>query len=415
LDQKLQLGTEGYSPAVLRLLVRQAGKAASFKEASDDLRELARIAISPHHLGKLAERVGREWAAARDQDVQAFQKDELAATHAQPPQVATVMVDGGRVQTRADDETPGVTDPDWREVKVACCQTLSSPVHATDPQPQPPSKFLDPIQAARLAAEMKSRSRPARSRAKKAESPPPRRRRQGNKGTQRRRPVKLVRTVVASMAPSEIFGWHMAAEVQRRGLERAQRKGYICDGQKYNWSLYELHLVALGFVGILDFLHLLAYLYGAAQAVEGKGSASAWTLYEHWLRLAWAGRVAEVLAGLRAGCAKLGPAPPGCSEEDPRKVVAEARGYVENNRGRMDYPQYRRLGLPISSAPVESVIKQVNRRMKGTEKFWLEGGAEAILQVRAAYLSEDGRSERYWARPRPYAPAVGKGRLRPVA
>lgn len=64
---------------------------------------------------------------------------------------------------------------------------------------------------------------------------------------------------------------------------------------------------------------------------------------------------------------------------------------------------------------MESVIKQVNRRLKGTEKFWLEGGAEAILQVRAAYRSEDGRSERYWARPRPSAPAVGKGRLRPVA
>jgi len=415
LDQKLQLGTEGYSPAVLRLLVRQAGKSASFKEASEDLQELARVPISPHHLGKLAERVGREWAAARDQDVQAFQKDELAATHAEPPQVATVMVDGGRVQTRADDGAPGVTDPGWQEVKVACCQTLSSPVHAADPQPQPPAKFLDPIQAARLAAEMKARSGPARTRAKKAEPTKPRQRRRRRKGNRRKRPVKLVRTVVASMATSETFGWHMAAEVQRRGLDRASRKGYICDGQKYNWSLYELHLVALGFIGILDFLHLLAYLYGAAQAVQGKGSAQAWALYESWLRLAWAGRVPDVLAGLRAGCAKLGPAPPGCSDEDPRKVVAEAQGYVENNRGRMNYPQYRRLGLPISSGPVESVIKQVNRRLKGTEKFWREGGAEAILQVRAAYLSEDGRTERYWARPRPYAPAVGNGRLRPVA
>jgi hypothetical protein len=62
-------------------------------------------------------------------------------------------------------------------------------------------------------------------------------------------------------------------------------------------------------------------------------------------------------------------------------------------------------------APVESVIKQLNRRVKGTEKFWLTGGAEAILQVRAAYLSEDGRAERYWSRPRPYARAVGGGRL----
>ncbi len=81
----------------------------------------------------------------------------------------------------------------------------------------------------------------------------------------------------------------------------------------------------------------------------------------------------------------------------------------------MSYPEYRRLGLPISSAPVESVIKQLNRRVKGTEKFWVGEGAEGMLQARAAYLSEDGRAERYWSCPRPYARAAGVGRLRPVA
>ena len=35
--------------------------------------------------------------------------------------------------------------------------------------------------------------------------------------------------------------------------------------------------------------------------------------------------------------------------------------------------------------------------------------------VIAAYLGEDGRSERYWSRPRPLGPAVGTGRLRPAA
>src|SRR5205807_10361094 len=104
------------------------------------------------------------------------------------------------------------------------------------------------------------------------------------------------------------------------------RKGYICDGQQYNWSRYELHLVALGFIAILDFLHLLAYLYGAAQAVEGKGSSQAWARYESWLRLAWAGRTQELLVGLRAGGAKRGPPPPGCPDEGPRKIATEALG-----------------------------------------------------------------------------------------
>jgi hypothetical protein len=77
----------------------------------------------------------------------------------------------------------------------------------------------------------------------------------------------------------------------------------------------------------------------------------------------------------------------------------------------MEYPRYRRLGLPTSSAPVESTIKPINRRMKGSEKFWLNGGAEALLQLRAAYLSEDDRAVTYWSRPRPYARAAGSGRV----
>jgi hypothetical protein len=92
-------------------------------------------------------------------------------------------------------------------------------------------------------------------------------------------------------------------------------------------------------------------------------------------------------------------------------ILAGAARYVENNLTRMDYPRYRKLGLPISSAPIESTIKQFNRRVKGTEKFWLKSGVEAVLQVRAAYLSEDDRVERLWSLPRPHYRAAGRNRL----
>jgi len=227
--------------------------------------------------------------------------------------------------------------------------------------------------------------------------------------------VKLVKTVVASVATSEEFGWQVAAEVHRRGLHRAKRKGYVCDGQKYNWTLFEMHLVVLGFIGILDFIHLLAYLYAAAQASEGKGSEQAWGRYEKWLRWAWGGQVKELIKDLRQQSERLGEAPEGCAEEDARRVVAEALGYVRNNKERMDYPRYRMLGLPVFSAGVESTIKQVNRRVKGSEKFWLQGGAEAMLQLRAAHLSEDDTAARYWQQPRPEGRAVGEGRLNTAA
>jgi hypothetical protein len=404
------LGTEGYSPGVLRKAVRQAACAGSFREASDDLKALAELSISPSHLQRLGERVGREWRDARDAEVQQYREHRLPRGYAGPPATAAVMLDGGRYQSRAEGAGRGVTDPAWKEIKVACCQTYTAREHRSDPQPRPPAKFVDRTEVARLAAELKGHGGPAAGPPSPAQPRRPRRAR-----GERRQSRRLVRTVVATTRDTEAFGWQVAAEVHRRGLDCAKRKACLADGSHALWRLFELHLVAAGFIGILDFVHLLVHLYAAAGAAEGRGSDAAWGLYVEWIALAWAGQVVALLAALQVVQDRLGAAPRGAKEDDPRRVVAETIGYVRNNRERMDYPSYRRLGLPISSAPVESTIKRMNRRIKGSEKFWLTEGAEAVAQLRAAYLSEDDRVDRYWARPR-RGRAVGSGRLgRPPA
>ena len=49
------------------------------------------------------------------------------------------------------------------------------------------------------------------------------------------------------------------------------------------------------------------------------------------------------------------------------------------------------------TSAVESVIKVINQRVKGSEKFWSEPGAEAILQLRADYMSETEIMSGFWA------------------
>jgi hypothetical protein len=91
---------------------------------------------------------------------------------------------------------------------------------------------------------------------------------------------------------------------------------------------------------------------------------------------------------------------PSSAIQDPVRLASlqESLTYLQNNESRMDYPRYRRLGLPIVPALVESLVKEINWRVKGTEKFWNDpAGAEAILQVRAALLSEDDRLTSYLA------------------
>jgi hypothetical protein len=375
------------------------------------LKELAGLSISPAHLQRLTTRVGTEWSDRRDQEAQAYRGNTLPVGSASPARAASVMLDGGRLQLRDDDsaEAEGQRDSSWRELKAASVETWQSRVRAEDPQPRPPSRFLDPKQVSRLAAELKAKRAGGPAQASGTRGPRWKRRKKGRST----RPRKLVRAVLASLACSEAFGWQVAAEVHRRGLDRAASKACVRDGQQYNWSIWEMHLRPLGFLAVLDFVHLLVYLYAAAQAASGRGTEAAWALYHGWLHLAWAGEVAALPRGMRAEGERLGQPPAGAADDDPRRVVWEAIGYVGNNRARMDYPRYRRLGLPTSSATVESTIKRLNRRVKGTEKFWKEGGGEAILQVRAAYLSEDGRVNRYWAQPRPRGRAVGAGRLRP--
>lgn len=395
------MGVEGYAPALLRKIVSQGGRYA-FGEAAHNLEELAEQEISAQHVMRLTERVGAEWAAQRDREIEAFKQDHLARSHAQAPTAAaSVMLDGGRVQTREEPSGPGVKNPEWHEPKYGCFTTLDSKPSKTDPQPEPPNKYLDREGVPKLVRQIQS----VRGEAKTREQAQPsvRKKKKKNKRPSR----ELLRTVIATMAGVEEFGDQVAVEVYKRGLDLAARKACVGDGQKSNWSVWEKHLKEHGFIPILDFLHLLTYLYAAAQAQGGTGD-QCWERYAEWMTWAWQGQREALLLAINAAAARAGSPPDGAPETDPRRVIEKTQTYVTNNIDKMDYPRYRKLGLPVSSAPIESTIKQFNKRVKGTEKFWRSSAAEAVLQIRAAQLSRDGREERLWAMPRPYRAARHK-------
>ena len=82
--------------------------------------------ISPKQVERLTERLGCEWAAKRDHDVELFKQDRLPRQYTQAPAAAAVMLDGGRMLTRTDQGRPGVHQPAWREPKYACCLSLEA-------------------------------------------------------------------------------------------------------------------------------------------------------------------------------------------------------------------------------------------------------------------------------------------------
>ena len=145
------------------------------------------------------------------------------------------------------------------------------------------------------------------------------------------------------------------------------------------------------FVPVLDVIHVLGYLYPAALAVH-REPTEVWACYRRLATACWQGRTLEVIAALEAWLEEQGLVNAELEDSDPRQAVIDAARYLTNNLLRMNYPDYRRAGLTVTSALMESLVKEINYRAKGTEMFWNNPtGAEAILQIRAAALSEDDR------------------------
>ncbi len=373
-------------------MVSLAGRLKSFEQAAIALQIAATVSISGRHLQRLTQEVGTELAQQRDAQAARYRRRELPVRVAPAPALAVVEVDGGRLGTRQMGAGPGVHQAQPKEDKIACLVSMHSAVHATDPQPEPPPGFRDAPRVARLVRQFQALAAPPTDAAAppaSAEVPAPL-----APAERSGKPQCLVRTCVASLQNSRAFGPLVAAEAQTRGFYDAPRQAFLGDGQHYNWRIQRTWFPH--FVAIADFLHVLCYLYRAAWAV-GADEAARWQQFDAWMTACWQGRVGQVLEDLTAWQERWGRAPPQ-GLADAAAVVAEVLGYLRNNRPRMDYPRYRQQGLPVTSSLVESLVGEFNGRVKGRDKYWnRSAGAEAILQVRAAVLSEDDRLARYFA------------------
>jgi hypothetical protein len=378
-----------------------AARLDSFADAAFALTQTG-LPISTQHVRTLTQQVGSELVEQRDQQAQRG-RSKVAVRVAATPAVVAVEVDGGRLRTRAEDAGPGVHEHQNKEDKIACLVSLKSEVCAQDPPPEPPPSLLLPRRVQRLVQQMAGQAGEQADAAgpleKQAEQPSAPR----DPADEPWAPRKRLRTCVASMANSQAFGRMVAVEAKERDFYRAGRKAFVADGTAYNWALQQRHFAT--FVPIVDFLHVLCYVYRAAWALLAE-EAQRWQQYVQWLRACWQGRVAEVIEQLQDWQARVGLPPPGqeLPPTDARRAVAEALSYFSHNEQRMKYPEYRRQGLPVTSSLVESLVGEVNARVKSKQKYWNRGvGAEAILQLRAAVLSEDGRLDRYFAQ-RPGSP-----------
>ena len=394
------LNQRSYSPTVVDKIVTANAEQKSASKAKKILWKLAEIRISVSQIMEVSGEVGQELREHLEQQAQAYTDGTLEPQYAEAPNLVAVAPDGGRIMTRAE-AGRGVHGQAWKETKNACLLTMSSTPSEQDPHPELPKCFSDRPYVEQLVREVHSSTaaqppiletiplNPAEnepvmnSPARPSDNQPA-----TDQSNKKWRPTRLMRTCVSSMVSSDKFGPLVAGEAQRRGFYQAARRAFLGDGQAWNWTLHNNYFP--DFVPIADFVHPLGYVYDAAKILAPDDP---WLLYLRAVTTCWQGRVTEFLQELRVWQASH-PTPPDAKlpDDDPRSVIQTTVTYLEHNQARMDYPTYRRLGLPISTSMIESLIKEINFRVKGTEKFWNHPqGADQILQIRTASLSDDDR------------------------
>lgn len=362
---------------------------------------------------RLTRAIGQERVAGRDREVTAFAEMPLARKFdapagVEPPALAVVMVDGGRLQIRERstpsgepeavassefDEHPADAKGFWREDKVGTLLEMGSQVHAADPCPEVPPGFLDVLRIPILAREIGKVSARAEGDAGEAATVPPAVAAEAGRAAYEP-PEVGHRRVVASCRPWPLFAVMVAQAAHAAGFQKAARKAFVADGSANNWRLRARFFGS--FVAVLDFIHALSYVFAAATA--GRGFAAGWACYREWIGWVWKGEVAKVIEALGRRQEEVGEPDAGESETSVRSIVAKALGYLRNHADKMKYDEYRKEGLPITSSLMESAVKQMNRRVKGSEKFWCEQGAEGIVQLRADHLDDDAPLDDFWQR-----------------
>lgn len=191
--------------------------------------------------------------------------------------------------------------------------------------------------------------------------------------------------------PEEIIR-AMFDEALRRDPEKKRPWVVLLDGAEKQLDL------VLGFVlryrpdarVVLDFIHVMEYVWKAAHSFFAVGSKEA----EEWVAEQaleiLQGEAARVASGMRESIAsrKL--------KSEKCKAVEKCADYLEKYDTLLDYHSFLNEGLPIATGVIEGACRHlIKDRMDLTGARWRLKRAEAVLRIRS--LQSSGDLDSYWS------------------
>ena len=334
-DRALGIVGASLSPAVTRM-TGLVGARVSFEEGQALLGELAGVRVNTKQVERVAEALGAEIAADEQRHVHPVIDSEIPPTLYLGMDGTGVPIRRQELVGRAGKQADGSAKT--REVKL--CTVWSAEGRAADGTPMRDEGSVTYSAAIESAAQRDVDEQPS------------------------------------------AFAARVEREAKRRGFERADRQAVLGDGAPWIWNMADAYFPDA--VQIVDRFHVKQHLSDVGKAIYGPTSelAMQWGRQRH--DELDDGRLDALLQALRTHTA---------IHDEARKCV----DYVERNRDRMRYPEFRAQGLCTSTGVVEAGCKvAIGTRLKRAGMHWTVRGANAIIALRCCKLS--GRFEDFWER-----------------
>ena len=139
---------------------------------------------------------------------------------------------------------------------------------------------------------------------------------------------------------------------------------------------------------VMDFIHVLEYLWKAAWCFFDKGDEAV----EDWIAEKAVnilkGHCSQVAKGIRLSTTKR--------KIEGRENIDKCADYLLKNKERLQYSESLKSGFPIATGVIEGACRHlINDRLDITGARWSLQGAESILKLRS--LKSSGDFETYWA------------------
>jgi Uncharacterised protein family (UPF0236) len=199
----------------------------------------------------------------------------------------------------------------------------------------------------------------------------------------------LEKTYVSWLGNWLVFAGLVWVAILRLRFDNAKQLVVLSDGAEWIRSL--VAWLPLEAMMILDLFHVKHRIWEVADAVYGAKTrrAGEWARTQcDRIEAGHAGKVLHALAFLKS------------SRKEALDLVKKLDGYLRDNRDRMNYPEYRKRGLRVTTSAVESANYHVTgARLKLQGMRWSESGARNMAVLRADLFNGvwDARTEQLLA------------------